>query len=108
MRQRLDFTPHFIPITPRYCAILKQTFHTIVVSLLKKKKFTSLKILQHHRQKTRLTKGIQLFLFHTIFPSSSSPLNLHDSIMGARKSVGGPKRCQEENKKDDTTEIKEG
>lgn len=41
------------------------------VSLLKKrkktKKSTSLKILQHHRQMSRLTKGILSFIFYTIF-----------------------------------------
>lgn len=47
-------------------------------------KFTSLRILWHHRQKSRLTKGIQHFLLSSSL--AIFPLNLHDSIMGARKS----------------------
>ena len=65
------------------------------VSLLKKKKFTSLKILWHHRQKSRLTKGIQHFLFTQFSFFFVAVLNLHDSVMSARKSVGGPKEWRE-------------
>ena len=73
----------------------------------RRKKFTSLKILWHHRQKSRLTKGIQHFLFTQFSFFFVVVLNLHDSVMSARKSVGGLKRMARK-KKANISEIKEG